>query len=166
MIQEPGLLINEQLLSIRLGVDIDKSPDWSFLKTEILKNYQYIGVLGDHYECWWQSEILNWWKTTFSKSLIVMAAQEKVRFLNEKYGLSICPLSLPKNHRFDTYWYKCRFSDTPLDPSDALRTTEMPRYAWLEPKYISKAYIQSDERDKEAIRLLLGTNELRIFDNL
>lgn len=166
LVHEPGLLIDEQLLLIRLGIDVNKSPDWDILKTEILKKYQYTGVLGDCNERWWQSEVINWWKATFGKSMIVMTAQEKVEFLNGKYALNLFPLSLPKNHRFDTYWYKCRFSNTPLDPSDALRTIEMPRYVWQEPKYISKAYIESDERDREAIRMLLGATELRIFDNL
>lgn len=166
LIQEPGLLIDEHLFSIRLGVDIVQSPEWSKLKTEILKPFQYIGVLGYCYERWWQADVLKWWKETFGKSLIVMTAQEKVKLLNEKYKFDITPLQLPENHRFDTFWYKCRLSNTHLDPSDALRTIEMPRYDWQEPKYISLSYIKSDERDKEAIISLLGANELRMFENL
>lgn len=167
VIHGSGMLIDEDLLAIRLGIDIQLSSDWQTIKESLIKSFKYNGILGDCYQRWWQSEILKWWKENVGKSLKVMSAQEKVSVLIEKFGLkNITALTLPKYHRFDTFWYKCRLSVTPLDPSDALRTTEMPRYLWQEPSYISLAYIKSDGRSREDIIHLLGANELKIFETL
>ncbi|MEC4028516.1 hypothetical protein [Myroides odoratimimus] len=167
VIQSNGLLIDEELLAIRLGIDIKNSPNWKELKQGFLNEFKYSGILGDCCERWWQSELLNKWKMIVGKSLLVMTAQEKVDAIKEVFNLSeIQALGLPKFHNYDTFWYKCRLSNTPLDPSDALRTIEMPRYVWQEPSYISKAYIKSDERVKSDILSLLGGNELKIFSSL
>ncbi|WHT39545.1 hypothetical protein QNH98_02255 [Myroides sp. mNGS23_01] len=150
VIQSNGLLIDEELLAIRLGIDIEHSSSWEELKQIFLIEFKYNGILGDCYERWWQSELLNTWKKIVGKSLLVMTAQEKVDAIKKVFGLSeIKALVLPKYHDYDTFWYKCRLSNTPLDPSDALRTIEMPRYVWHEPSYISIAYIKSDERERK-----------------
>jgi hypothetical protein len=166
VIHSPGLLIDEKLLSIRTGIDITTSPDWCQVKLKVFESFKYEGILGDCYERWWQSELLKWWKTTFGKSLVVMTAREKVECLKEKFDFEIFPISLPPHHVFDTFWYKCRLSDNPLDPSDALRTIEMPKYVWQEPNYISYSYIKSEGRERQKIVSLLGVNELRLFENL
>lgn len=162
-----GLLLDEELLAIRLGINHKKSKDWSKLKDEILNEFKYKGILNGCYDRWWQSDLLRWWKVTFEKSLKVLPASAKVEALIKKFGYSnITFLSLPENHRFDTFWYKCRLSENPLEPSDALRTIEMPRFVWQEPSYISFAYLKSEERVREDIIPFLGANELRIFETL
>ena len=167
VIQSNGLLLDEELLAVRLGIDIQNSEDWEKLKNEIIVNYKYAGILSDCYERWWQTDILNWWKETVGKSLLIMSAHDKVNAISEKFGLqNIVALTLPEHHRFETYWYKCRLSNTPLDTSDALITIEMPRYVWQEPSYISVSYIKSDDRDSELVKSLLGSNELEMFEDL
>ena len=162
-----GLLLDEDVLAIRLGINHKESSDWNRLKNEVLDIFKYNGVLNGCYERWWQTELLKWWKDTFGTSLKVMSASDKVKVLTEKFGLqNVTALTLPEHHRFDTFWYKCRLSENPLEPSDALRTIEMPRYVWQEPSYISLAYIKSDERIRENIIPLLGANELKIFETL
>ena len=167
VIQSNGILLDEEMLAIRLGIDTKSSTDWPELKSNLLNEYKYQGILSDFYERWWQKDILNWWKNIFGKSLIIMSAKDKVSAIIDRFSLKeLYPLPLPEHHRFDTFWYKCRLSNYPLEPSDALKTIEMPRYAWQEPSYISVAYIKSDERDRALIVSLLGANEMRIFDNL
>lgn len=162
-----GLLLDEELLAIRLGINHKESSDWNKLKDDLLNVFKYEGILNGCYERWWQIDVLKWWKEEFGTSLKVMCAADKVKILVEKFGLqNITALSLPENHRFDTFWYKCRLSKYPLEPSDALRTIEMPRYIWQEPSYISIAYIKSEERVREDIIPFLGANELKIFEAL
>lgn len=166
IIQSNGLLLDETLLAIRLGIDINRSEDWQNIK-ENLNEFKYNGILGDFFERWWQNDILVWWKKEIGKSLEVMSANEKVSTLIQLTGLDkISPLTIPDHHRFDTFWYKCRLSDFPLDPSDGLRTIEMPRYVWQEPNYISIAYIKSESRERGAITSLLGIDELKLFEKL
>lgn len=167
VIKSNGLLLDDELLAIRLGVDIQNSPDWQKFKDEILREYLYSGILHECYDRWWQNNILKWWKEKFGKSLKIMSAQEKVTALIQKYELSnLVALILPNHHRFNSFWYKCKLSQFPLEPSDSLKTVEMPRYIWQEPSFISLAYINSDERSREDIIALLGATELRVFENL
>lgn len=164
--QSPGLLVDEDLLAIRLGINKSASKDWQKLKEKYLKNFKYNGVLFECYPRWWQFEINNWWKETFGKSLAITTAQERVSKMIESLKLELVPLVTPKHQKYNTFWYKCRLSNTPLDATDGLRTIEMPRYAWQEPTYISLGYALSDNRETDAIYSLLGPNEREIFDEL
>ncbi|WP_353718684.1 hypothetical protein [Dyadobacter sp. 676] len=167
VIHANGVLLDEKLLSIRLGIDLEKSEGWGQLKTEILNAFKYEGILGDYYQRWWQDDILNWWKQMAGTSLKVLSADERVNFLRQHTGITqILPIQMPSSHTFDTFWYACRLSGLPLEASDGLRTIEMPRYAWQEPNYISLSYIQSEDRDRKAIVELLGANELKLFYDL
>lgn len=167
VIQANGILLDEPLLAIRLGIDIDKSAGWQSLKETVLRTFEYSGILSGCYQRWWQADLLRWWRETIGKSLRVMSAKERVDALLQKVGASdLVSIDLPTHHRFDTFWYKCSLSNTPLEPSDGLRTIEMPRYVWQEPSYISTAYMMSEERDRHQIMSLLGANEQMIFEEL
>lgn len=166
VIMSSGVLINEMLLALRLGIDIKCSPDWKKVKM-LLDKFKYHGVFSKCYERWWNSDISTWWKDSFNNSFLNLSSREKVNLIIEKYGFNeLKHIDLPTNHRYDTYWYQCRLSETPLDPSDALRTVEMPRFSWQDPSYISYHYLKSDERDREKIENLLGANELKVFQKM
>lgn len=166
VIQTSGLLVEEELLAIRLGVNIKDSPTWNNFRTEILDKFKYRGILGDCYPRWWQFEINSWWEQMFNKNLIISTAEERVERLNEKYGFGLVAIQLPKHQRYSTFWYKCRLSNTPLDATDGLRTVEMPRYIWQDPSYISFGYLLSDDRELEHAYKLMGPSEIELFDEL
>ena len=167
VIQSNGILLDENLLAIRLGIDKERSKDWIKLKDELLTEFKYKGILSNCYSRWWQSPILNWWKMTFGKSLKVMSSENKISALKQKFKMDdLVPITLPANHKFDSFWYKCILSDFALEPSDAFRTLEMPRYVWQEPNYISVAYLTSDERDRHKIMSLIGKNEQKFFEHM
>lgn len=162
-----GLLLDEDLLAIRLGVDHQKSKDWLKFKEKVLSEFKYRGILNECRERWWKADILEWWRENFGKSLKIMSADERVEIIKQKFELSdIIPLALPKHHQFNTFWYRCRISGSPLESSDGLRTIEMPRFVWQEPSYISISYIISEDRDLEAIMSLLGFNEQKLVEDL
>lgn len=163
----PGLLIDEDLLAIRLGIDRDKSEDWEKLKSEVLIKFKYEGILCEFNNRWWQADLTKWWKDTFNQSLQVLSAIERVALIKDKFNLSgIKELKLPANHKYDTFWYKCRLTNTPVESADALKTIEMPKYYWQEHTYISLNYIWSEDRDVPAIRSLLGSYESEKFDSI
>lgn len=167
VIQSNGMLIDEEVLAIKLGIDYRNSPDWLAFKKHLPQHVIYKGILSECYERWWQLDLIKWWKSVFGISLKIMSSNDRVNAIVEKYGLkALCPITTPKHHRFDTPWYKCRLSNVPLDPSDALKTIEMPRFVWQEPSYISFSYIKSEDRDLELILSLLGINETRMIDHI
>lgn len=165
-IQHSGLLIDEDLLAIRLGINTNASKGWVTLKEKVLDTFKYSGLLHDSYPRWWQFEVNNWWKKTFGKSLSITTAEDRATLLSKQFDLELLPLTLPEHQQYTTFWYKCRLSNTPLDSTDGLRTIEMPRYAWQDPTYISLGYLLSDEREIDAAYALLGPNERETFDEL
>ena len=164
--QNSGLLVDEDLLAIRLGIDKSISKDWNTLKEQFLSAFKYTGALHECYPRWWQFEINNWWKENFGRSLLITTAEERVARMTKTLKLDLVPLALPAHQHYTTFWYKCRLSNFPLDSTDGLRTIEMPRFAWQDPTYISLGYLLSDDRDANSAYALLGPNEREIFDEL
>lgn len=165
-INATGPLVDEALLAIRLGVDISKSSDWEILKDHFLRPYKYEGVLSGCYDRWWMDEINTAFKSRFGKSLKILNADERITLLKSIENVDdIVAMDIPQNHSFGTFWYKCKLSGLPLDPSDGLRTIEMPRYSWQEPSYISISYLMSDERERVSILKSLGPIERQIFES-
>lgn len=167
IILTPGLLIDEDLLAIRLGVDKDKSTDWLPMLEKISQICKYTGVLSLAFERWWLKDLLVWWKAQFKKGIKITTARDRVEHLKAYFNINnLTPLELPNNHKYDTFWYKCVMSNYPLESADGLRTLDQPRYVWHEPSYISMAYLISEERNTKDIKAVLGANEQEIFDSL
>lgn len=166
-IQKSGILADEGLVAIRLGIDIVKSTDWiKFLKTE-LNAFKYEGILGNLYPRWWIQDLISFFKSKYGINLKILNSKERVKLIKKIYpDYNLAPLDLLENHEFSTYWYKCILSGLPLDIIDGLKIIEIPRYPWIEQNFISKNYMLSDERDKQAILSLLGPNEKLIFNDL
>ncbi len=167
IIQKTGLLIDEDLLAIRLGVDKEKSADWPVLLEQLSKLFKYNGVLSTAFDRWWQKDLLFWWKEQFKKGIKITSAKDRTEQLKTFFKLKeLTPLELPEHHKYNTFWYKCKLSNYPLESADGLRTLEQPKYVWHEPSYISMAYLMSEERNTKDIKAVLGANEQAIFDSL
>lgn len=167
LILKPGLVLDESLLAIRLGIDKNKSKDWEEIKNKILAPFKYEGILHEFNDRWWQSRLLRWWKENFKTSLQVIPAFDRVKLLKEKFNLDgLNPLTLPDHQRYETFWYKCLLSDTPLESADGFKTIEMPKYFWQEPSFISLSHIWSEERSVAKIKELLGNYESERLDEI
>ena len=168
IVQCTGLLVDENILAIRLGIDKNASEDWVILRDSILDSIKYNGIYSNAFPRWWSSLLLNWWKNNVvNKNIQGLGASERVIFLKQAFKLEkLIALELPINHIYDTFWYKCHLSNTPLETADGLKTIEAPRYNWQEPSYISMGYITSEERDRKKVKSLLGTFEAKKFDEI
>lgn len=166
-IQKSGILADEELLAIRLGIDIKTSPDWNnFLETE-LSVFKYEGILGELYPRWWIQDLISFFKSEYLINLKILDSTDRVILIKERFkNYNLNSLELLEHHEFSTYWYKCIISGLPLDILDGLKIVEIPRYPWIEQSFISKNYMLSDERDKERILSVLGPNEKQIFNDL
>lgn len=167
VLQESGILINENLLAIRLGINIKESDHWENFKADYLVKYKYEGILSNLYNRWWNQELIEDFKYNFKINLKVLESEKRVKAINEfleKYQLS--PIEKMDNQSFTTYWYECYLSDNPLDVLDGLKIMNIPRFPWLDQNYISKEYLLSEDRDREKIMELLGPSEKDTFRNL
>jgi len=166
-IAESGSLLDEKLLAVRLGIDIESSTYWHKFLNEVLHRFEYKGILSEVYDRWWNRDIIEFLRNELNINLKILDSSTRVELLKNHFSnYDLKPIPLLKDHEFSTYWYKCAISDQPLDILDGLRTIEMPRYPWIEHKYVSKNYLLSDERDMERINLILGPNEKLILREL
>lgn len=162
-----GILIDEKLLAIRLGVDINKSSGWDKFKKDKLSQFSYNGILSKYYSRWWFKDFFDLLKNEYDINLRILNSFERVEGLNKNFkGYHLKPLEKLENQEFTTYWYKCYLTENPLDILDGLKINEIPRYPWIDQNYISNQYLVSEDRDRSKILSLLGPIESEVFNEM
>lgn len=165
MITHPGLLISEDMLSVRLGVDQVNSKGWKILVEE-LAPYAYRGVANGCFTRWWARGIEDWWQekvradTPLAGSTIV----QRIELLSA-ITADLVPLAMPKGSLGDRPWRYCLLSNDaqqqliPVDPARAVKVrprSTMP--SWLDPLYAALGVAlqnRDDPRlDKEDLKRL------------
>jgi hypothetical protein len=119
LLGRPGPLIEEVLLSIRLGIDIHTSKDWPTL-SESLKSTAYQGVFGGGYRRWWMPLVLDWWATTIDAENPPFRsdAAARVEAIKQKTGLGqLDPIAESGDSPGAKFWYACLKSGRPVDPA-------------------------------------------------
>lgn len=133
-----GLLIDEELLSVRLGVNISASGNsWPKLLDAIL-HIKYSGLGAYGFKRWWARGIEGLWASiepsSFLQELPVSARVKRVAGHFKIRGLK--PLH-PEDAR---YWRLCSLSKeqgrfVPIDPRQSVKMiSTVPRQPWLEPE--------------------------------
>jgi hypothetical protein len=151
LIEKQGLLINEQVLAARLGIDIANSPDWGKVK-ETLSATKYAGVFSGGWQRWWMPLVEKWWNETVKTEIYLRStpATEKVKIIKEALLLDNLQAA-PKIEKADSeeFWTVCKGYDKPLDPVDGLIIDGQEKlYPWQEPEYVSvDAALKSKNKD-------------------
>lgn len=140
LLMKQGLLIDENVLAARLGIDIS-SPDWSSL-LELLKPLaSYQGVFHEGWPRWWMHKIQEWWNNITPSNVYLRStsATERVQIIKENTGLlNLTPADRIDKSRSEEYWTICKGYNRPLDPLDGLLIFGQDNlYSWQEPEYIS-----------------------------
>ncbi|WP_133473827.1 hypothetical protein [Sediminibacterium goheungense] len=149
-----GLLINEQIVAARLGVDIEKSGDsWNKIK-EVLVEEQicYKGLLSIGWSTYWSFKLVKWWNAISDKDLRTTSASTRVQVLNEKYGTTLIPAEKIKFCSSDEFWTVCKGTRRPLDPINGFIIGDYTSNPWLEVEYVS-AYAELEKEDPNAWRI-------------
>ncbi len=139
VLEHKGVLINTSTLAARLGIDVEKSDDWSQL-LKILDIAKYKGVFCEGWIRWWMPAIEDWWSTYISNdNLRSMSAKNRVSLLKEKLNLSelqaACPIDRAES---DAFWTICQGYKRPIDTTDGLLIDGQENlYPWQEPEYVS-----------------------------
>lgn len=137
LVKSSGILIGEDILAARLGVD-KQSPDWEALK-EYLSEYKYDGIYSDAYTRWWSLGLELWWKANFTENSALkrLNAGKRIELLEKKFNLNKLEIAQKIEHsKSDYFWTVCQIKRAPLDPMDGFEKDKniMP---WEDPLYYS-----------------------------
>ena len=119
----PGLLIDEDLLAIRLGIDKARSNGWDRLRNSF-EPARYIGVAAGGFRRWWIDLVLLRWGQLSAQSILRLSADQRVAVLNSAEFGELTPLASTVESPGDRPWLQS-LSDDP-----ALRLPVDPRHAF------------------------------------
>jgi hypothetical protein len=130
-----GLLVDEDTLAIRLGVDIEKSPDWPTLRAA-LADAKYTGVGAEGFERWWARGIDSFWLGVDDDEYLHQRnSEERVDRLRKISGDRLAALQPPAR-----YWRLCALSlrngeCKAVDPARAVTLVQRsPQEPWIDPE--------------------------------
>jgi hypothetical protein len=151
IINTTGVLIDNYLLAARLGVDIIDTPDlaeWEKLLV-IFAESKYKGVFSNGWNRWWMNKVTLFWEQTFGCSIGSLLGEEKVRLMNEKFGLKLTPAKVFEYGTSSAFWVICKANKRPLAIDDAiLSSSEINKCSWEEDQYFSvSAALDEDIRN-------------------
>lgn len=152
LIEKQGLLINEQVLAARLGIDAKSSSDWDKIKDSI-SFAEYKGVFCDGWQRWWMPLIEKWWIDSVQAKTYLRSTKAIDRVEAIKKALALeklqCAEKIDKADS-DEFWTVCNGYDRPLDPVDGLLIEGQDKlYPWQDPEYVSiDAALKSKNKDK------------------
>ncbi|MEZ4884414.1 MAG: hypothetical protein R3E32_06700 [Chitinophagales bacterium] len=138
IIQPTGLLINENILSARLGV-CKNSPDWSNLINK-LESASYSGILKDVFPRWWMTKIENWWGSINSTptSIRRLNAIQRIEIIKQNTELcNLTPLEPTPHSKSKKFWTVCIDTNKAIDPIDGLELYRRELFPWQDKEYIS-----------------------------
>lgn len=140
----PGLLIDERLLAVRLGVDTEKcEAAWRLVVQSL--SFRYKGVAEAGFARWWARGLDEWWTDTIDRScpLSSLTAEQRIQGLERIGFKGLAAIEMPKGSAGNRPWRFCCLSleeyppvFLPLDPAESIRltsTTDFP--PWVDPKY-------------------------------
>lgn len=152
-----GLLIDDSLLAIRLGIDPEKSSaDFDAIK-KILP-FRYTGVASDNFSRWWARALDEWWFSTVDSKTppSALPADARVELLKARLGLNhLAALQMPSESAGSRPWRQCAFhleqeppKSFPIDPSESVRLTGYTDTSpWLDPLYAALGIALSNRAD-------------------
>jgi hypothetical protein len=142
-----GLLIDEVLLAVRLGLDREGSGDaWRQL-LERLTDFKFSGAAHEEFERWWARGLEDWWLgLSGGNSLASLTIRERHEMQCNHLRLNgLQPLTMPSGSAGDRPWRLCTLSleadeprCVPVDPSASVRLTpRTDQPLWTDPQYAS-----------------------------
>ena len=140
LLEKQGLLVNEDVLAARLGINKEMSDDWNLLKKEI-EHTLYKGVFAEGWTRWWMPSIDKWWSKDLNANfpLRSSAAKDRVELIQNHFQIKklVVAEKIDKSNS-EEFWTVCMAYNRPLDPVDGLLIQGQDNlYPWQEPAYVS-----------------------------
>lgn len=144
--RHPGIMINEEFLAARLGIDINNtSPDvWNSLKKICVEKFGYQGLLSEGWERYWTDRMYLYFKEK-GVLLNALSAQERVKALEQISGLqglvAADPIKFCSNTYYDTV---CMALHKPMYSREGYEVyCSVGLEPWQEKRFVSLYAIQS-----------------------
>jgi hypothetical protein len=140
LLESPGPLIDKRILSARLGIDVDRSPDFGKLVVKLFGGAEYKGPFREGWPRWWAALVDEIWYGLKGApgALRSTAAKDRVMFLRSRSRLKGLEHAVPLQDHYSTkYWTICCATGRPLDPRDGYLLDQQPHYPWQDRLYVS-----------------------------
>lgn len=136
---QPGPLIDQMLVAARLGIDVEKSPDYEKLLREVFSETSYAGVFCDGWPRWWADLVNDKFKNLTETRLATLKAQERVDLLKKATKLNkLVPATPIENSISTNFWTVCEYFKRPLDPMEGFKIfRRKEQKPWQETRYLS-----------------------------
>lgn len=150
LLGRPGPLVDEALLAIRLGVDLERSDDWPTLVEELAAS-RYRGAFSSGYPRWWMPAVLDWWQRDIDqdKPPVRLAAVDRVASLSARTGLArLSAINASADSPGARFWHRCAKSGLAVDPAEGFPL--MPVYGsetWHDIEYLCREEALRDRRN-------------------
>ena len=133
-IDPPGLVINEELLAIRLGIDRIQSEGWGKVRDHFAPA-RYTGTGGAVFSRWWTSIIMTQWAEISTIPLFKLSAEQRVAAQKEKGFTDLAPLVSDARSPGEFMWLLSTSPDPdlrlPVDPRFGFSVNN-PLAPWLD----------------------------------
>lgn len=130
----PGLLIDEDLLAVRLGIDVQKSPGWPVVRQRF-DEAKYTGTANAAFPRWWNPMLSGLWAEIHTEPLFRLTASQRAGVLAAAGFSDIVALSADQRSPGEQIWTIARSSDPelrlPADPRFAF-PLNIPVSPWLD----------------------------------
>lgn len=134
LIEPAGLLINEDLLAVRLGVDKHHSPSWEGVRT-LFDACRYTGAANSGFARWWADKVTAKWVTLNREPLFRLSSVERVNILKQYGYENLTELEMTKESPGDKPWMISISNDPamrlPVDPRYSF-SLSVPVASWLD----------------------------------
>jgi len=161
LLLSPGLLIDETLLAVRLGLDRTGSGDaWGQL-VQRLVNFKFNGTGHKEFERWWARGLEDWWlEISGGNSLASFTISQRHQQLSNHFRLNgLVPLTMAKGSAGERPWRLCTISleadepqYVPVDPSESVRVTpRIDQPPWADPQYAALGTALRAENDDKRL---------------
>ncbi|TCF96438.1 hypothetical protein BZM26_37700 [Paraburkholderia strydomiana] len=152
-----GLLIDESLLALRLGVDSSLCEGaWSQVLEAL--PFKYVGVGHSYFPRWWSRGLEDYWFERIDRELplVSLTAPERIGRIEKALGIhGLVATELPPGSPGSYPWRFCTLCNEkdppqlfPIDSTDAVRLTlrsDLP--IWVDPPYASLKYALQERED-------------------
>lgn len=149
LIIKQGILIDEDILAVRLGID-KKSEGWDKVKESLRGfNAEYKGVFHEGWSRWWMPIVEKWWYKQIDEDEYIgsYSSANRAKLISEKLNIKLDRVTTSSKFSVhENYWTICDFTKEPLDIEDGLLLPEQNNlFPWQDAKYVSiEAAINND----------------------
>lgn len=165
IILKSGVLITQDILAARLGVDYKNSDDWNLILEKLI-DAKYSGIFASSFKRWWAVDVMTWWNTNFINiPLVRLDASERVKLISEKFKLkNLTEANKIEKATSTKFWTICQAYKLPIDPKDGFLIDGNQIYPWQDKRYLSLESIL--ERDAKDNGFRIHPVEKQRFDDL